>query len=165
MIIPSHKNTLGLELMSYIPVSLLQTAMCRVIHQISPSWISGCADCVKKYRVDNLLLLKKKKKKKTNQTHVLHFPSYSRTTDIIARRKRVMPRVMLNSLLWLWEKKKKALCTSNPIYLSSYKERLITVNWDEGRAYRSKTREQEVVIWRSQNLNHLLHVANEIMED
>lgn len=164
MIIPSHKNTLGLELMSYIPVSLLQTAMCRVIHQISPSWISGCADCVKKYRVDNLLLLKKKKKKDKSNTcapfsivFTNHWYNSQEKTSHATRN--------AEQFVMALREKKKALCTSNPIYLSSYKERLITVNWDEGRAYRSKTREQEVVIWRSQNLNHLLHVANEIMED
>lgn len=162
MIIHSHKNTLGLELMSYIPISLLQTPMCRVIHPsdipILDQWL--CRLC-KKYRVDNLL--KKKKKDKSNTcapfsiVFTNHWYNSQEKTSHATRN--------AEQFVMALKEKKKALCTSNPIYLSSYKERLITVNWDEGRAYRSKTREQEVVIWRSQNLNHLLHVANEIMED
>lgn len=102
-IISSHKIQmyLGLDPMSLNPISFVWTAMCRVIHQISH--LGSLALCTVKKRNENLLLLKKKKKereKKANETHMLNFPSHS-TSDTIARRKQVIPCIMLNSLLWL----------------------------------------------------------------
>lgn len=76
---------------------------------VIPSWISDYVDCE---RHDNLLFLWGKEK--PNEIHMLNFPSYSRNIDTIARTKQVMLCIMLNSLLWLWN---KAVCMSKQIYL------------------------------------------------
>lgn len=95
-IISAHKNFtyFRLDLTSLILISFLWTAMCKIMHQTSHLG-SVALQTVKK---DMTTCFYFEKKRGLNETHMLNFPSYSRSTHTKARRKGVMPRIMLNSL-------------------------------------------------------------------